>query len=87
MFISFDPITVLVVSGAFATGVLVYRRTTPSEGATALSRGERLALALGAAATVIVIGGYLGSGFRGIGHTANAQLAGVAEAVKPGVGR
>ncbi|MCX4747046.1 hypothetical protein OG455_16180 [Kitasatospora sp. NBC_01287] len=79
--------TALVVSGAFATGVLVYRWTAPSEGATALSRGERLALALGAAATVIMIGGYLGNGFRGIGHTANAQPAGAMEAVKPGVGR
>lgn len=87
MYITFDLITALVVSGAFATGVLVYRRTAPSEGATALSRGERLALALGAAATVIVIGGYLGNGFRGIEHSANAQLARAVEAVKPGVGR
>ncbi|WP_186785838.1 hypothetical protein [Streptomyces misionensis] len=82
-----DLITAFVVSGAFATGVLVYRRTAPSAGATALSRGERLALALGAAATAIVIGGYLGNGFRGIEHTADARPAGAVEAVKPGIGR
>ncbi|MYV58999.1 hypothetical protein GTW37_04900 [Streptomyces sp. SID4931] len=62
---------------AFTAGALVYQRTAPPEGAaTALSRGERLAVALGAAATVIVIGGYLGSGFRGIEHAADTQSAG-----------
>lgn len=86
MYVTFDLITAFVVSGAFATGALVYRRTAPSEGATALSGGERLALALGAAATVIVIGSYLGNGFRGIESTANAQPAGAVEAVKPGGG-
>ncbi|MFF8499590.1 hypothetical protein ACF07L_02880 [Streptomyces anulatus] len=80
-----DLITALVVAGAFTAGTLVYQRTAPPEGATtALSRGERLAFALGAAATVIVIGGYLGSGFRGIEHAADTQSAG---AVKSGVGR
>jgi hypothetical protein len=83
LYVTFDLMTALVVSGAFAAGALVYRWTTPSEGATALSRGERLALALGAAATVIMIGGYLGNGFRGVEHTANAQPRGAVEAVKP----
>ncbi|MEU7282621.1 hypothetical protein AB0A69_28160 [Streptomyces sp. NPDC045431] len=69
MYVTFDLITALVVSGAFAAGVLVYRRTAPPEGGQ--SRGERLAVALGAAATVIVIGSYLGGGFRGIEHAAN----------------
>ncbi|MFI0757693.1 MULTISPECIES: hypothetical protein [unclassified Streptomyces] len=82
---TFDLITALVVAGAFTAGALVYRRTAPPEGATTtLSRGERLALALGAAATVIVIGGYLGSGFRGIEHAVDTQSAG---AVKSGAGR
>lgn len=87
MYVTFDLITALVVFGAFATGALVYRRTAPSEGATALSRGERLALALGAAAAVVVIGGYLGNGFRGVEHAANVQPAGTVESVKPGAGR
>ncbi|MGW2471974.1 hypothetical protein [Streptomyces sp. NPDC001665] len=73
MYVTFDLITVLVVSVSFAAGVLVYRRTAPPEGATGQSRGERLAVALGAAATVIVIGSYLGGGFRGIEHAANAR--------------
>lgn len=82
---TFDLITGLVVAGAFAAGALVYQRTAPPEGqTTALSRGERLAVALGAAATVIVIGGYLGSGFRGIEHAADTQPAGV---VKSGADR
>jgi hypothetical protein len=71
LYVTFDLITALVVSGAFVAGVLVYRRTAPPEGATGQSRGERLAVALGAAATVIVIGSYLGGGFRGIEHAAN----------------
>ncbi|MFF1507522.1 hypothetical protein [Streptomyces sp. NPDC058326] len=73
MYVTFDLITALVVSGAFAAGVLVYRRTAPPEGAIGQSRGERLAVALGAAATVIVIGSYLGGGFRGFEHAANAR--------------
>ncbi|MEU3832838.1 hypothetical protein [Streptomyces microflavus] len=74
-----------VPAAGFDPGALVYQRTAPTEGqTTALSRGERLAVALGAAATVIVIGGYLGSGFRGIEHAADTQSAG---AVKSGVGR
>ncbi|MEU0360513.1 hypothetical protein [Streptomyces cyaneofuscatus] len=82
---TFDLITVLVVAGAFTAGALVYQRTAPPEGATtALSRGERLAVALGAAATVIMIGGYLGSGFRGIEHAADTQSAG---AETPGADR
>ncbi|MFJ4614852.1 hypothetical protein [Streptomyces griseus] len=82
---TFDLITAFVVAGAFAAGALVYQRTAPAEGAaTALSRGERLAVALGAAATVIVIGGYLGSGFQGIEHAADAHSAG---AVKSGASR
>lgn len=85
LYVTFDLITALVVAGAFTAAALVYRRTAPPEGATtALSRGERLALALGAAATVIVIGGYLGSGFRGIEHAVDTQSAG---AVKSGAGR
>ncbi|MEU0985410.1 hypothetical protein [Streptomyces sp. NPDC005953] len=85
MYVTFDLITALVVAGAFTAGALVYHRTAPPEGATtALSRGERLAVALGAAATVIVIGGYLGNGFRGIEHAADTQSVG---AVKSGVGR
>ncbi|MET7582828.1 hypothetical protein [Streptomyces microflavus] len=79
---TFDLITGLVVAGAFAAGALVYQRTAPTEGqTTALSRGERLAVALGAAATVIVIGGYLGSGFRGIEHAADTQPAGAVKSV------
>ncbi|MEU2232367.1 hypothetical protein [Streptomyces vietnamensis] len=84
MYVTFDLITVLVVSGAFAAGALVYRRTAPPEGATGQSRGERLAVALGAAATVIVIGSYLGGGFRGIEHAANARPV---EPAKSEVGR
>ncbi|MEU0673160.1 hypothetical protein ABZ330_09720 [Streptomyces sp. NPDC006172] len=76
MYVTFDLITALVVTGACTAGVLVYRRTAPSESATtALSRGERLAVALGAAATVIVIGSYLGSGFRGIEHGVRSMVS------------
>ncbi|MFD4261226.1 hypothetical protein ACFWR9_27275 [Streptomyces sp. NPDC058534] len=75
MYITFDLITAVVVSGACATGMLVYRWTAPPAGATAAPRGERLALALGAAVAVVVIGGYLGDGFRGIEPTAKALSA------------
>lgn len=69
MYITYDLTTALVVFGALTVGVLVYRRTEPSEGASTLSRGERLVLALGAAATVVAIGSYLGNGLRGIERT------------------
>jgi len=40
-----------------------------------LPSGSGACRALGAAATVIVVGGCIGNGFRGIEHSANAQLA------------
>ncbi|MCX4687479.1 hypothetical protein OG401_24800 [Kitasatospora purpeofusca] len=75
MYITYDLTTALVVAGALVVGVLVYRRTEPSEGASALSRGERLVLALGAAATVVAIGGYLGNGLRGVERTSDPKSA------------
>ncbi|GGP89435.1 hypothetical protein GCM10010249_04060 [Streptomyces roseolilacinus] len=83
-YITYDLTAALVVAGALATGVLVHRRTAPSEGANALSRGERLILALGAAATVIMIGGCLGNGFRGTEYATKPRSAPSAQALNPG---
>ncbi|WP_406092092.1 hypothetical protein [Kitasatospora purpeofusca] len=88
MYITFDLFTVLVVSGALAIGALVYRRSAPSsESATALSKGERVVLACGAAAAVISIGAYLGTGVRGVDHTGTVGRSESWKPSSPGDGR
>ncbi|WP_447039875.1 hypothetical protein [Streptomyces sp. DSM 118878] len=67
--VTFDLFTVFVVAVALVLAWLVYRWTAPAPGSPVqASKGERLAYAIGAAASVIVIGGYLVGGFRGFGY-------------------
>ncbi|PJE95921.1 hypothetical protein CUT44_19090 [Streptomyces carminius] len=67
--VTFDLFTAFVVAVALVLAWLVYRWTAPAPGSPVqASKGERLAYAIGAAASVIVIGGYLGGGFRGFGY-------------------
>ncbi|MEU5137710.1 hypothetical protein [Streptomyces californicus] len=65
--VTFDVFTAFIVAVALVLAWLVYQRTAPAPGSPVhASTGERLAYAIGAAASVIVIGGYLGGGFRGL---------------------
>ena len=58
-----DLATVLVVSAGIVIGVLVYRWTEPEPNAAVQTpKGERLGWAAGAAAAVIVVGGFLMGG-------------------------
>ncbi|GGX37924.1 hypothetical protein [Streptomyces chartreusis] len=67
--VTFDVFTAFIVAVALVLAWLVYRWTAPAPGSPVqMSKGERLAYAIGAAASVIVIGGYLGGGFRGFGY-------------------
>ncbi|MFE1343414.1 hypothetical protein [Streptomyces sp. NPDC058757] len=67
MAVTLDLYTGLVVAGALAIAWIVYWWTAPAPTAAhQTSKGERLAYAIGAAAAVIVIGGYLGAGLEGV---------------------
>ncbi|MGW6244380.1 hypothetical protein [Streptomyces roseolus] len=86
MAVTLDLYTGLVVAGALAIAWLVYRWTAPAPTAAhQTSKGERLAYAVGAAAAVIVIGGYLGAGLEGVHREepAEGKLRATAEAVAP----
>ncbi|MFE8941050.1 hypothetical protein ACFYNX_26655 [Streptomyces sp. NPDC007872] len=67
--VTFDLFTTFVIVVALVLAWLVYRWTAPAPGSPVqASKGERLVYAIGAAASVIVIGGYLVGGFRGFGY-------------------
>ncbi|MEU2098656.1 hypothetical protein ABZ741_21495 [Streptomyces globisporus] len=68
--VTFDLFTALVAGAAFVLAWLVYRWTAPSpEASVQASRGERLAYAIGAAASVIVVGAFLVGGVRAFEYT------------------
>lgn len=68
--VTFDLFTAFVIAVALVLAWLVYRWTAPAPGSPVqASKGERLAYAIGAAASVIVIGGYLVGGIRGFEYT------------------
>ncbi|MGW0121713.1 hypothetical protein [Streptomyces sp. NPDC003327] len=65
--VTLDLYTALVVGLALTVAVAVYRKTAPAPAAVhPTSPGERLAWAVGAAASIIVIGAFLGEGLRGV---------------------
>ncbi|MFB7585209.1 hypothetical protein [Streptomyces hydrogenans] len=64
--VTLDVFTGLVVASALAIAWLVFRWTAPTTAVHQTSKGERLMWAVAAAASVIVVGSYLGDGLRGI---------------------
>ncbi|MEU4181555.1 hypothetical protein [Streptomyces sp. NPDC026589] len=67
--VTFDLLTDFVVLAALLLACLVYRWTAPAPNSPVhTSRGERLMYAVGAAASVIVIGNYAIGGFKSFGY-------------------
>ncbi|CAL9677765.1 hypothetical protein SUDANB105_08076 (plasmid) [Streptomyces sp. enrichment culture] len=80
-----DLATVLVVAVGIAIGFMVYRWTEPAPNAAIQSaKGERLAWAVGAAAAVIVVGGFLMEGIT-VEVSPDSPAAGVSSTPTPSV--
>ncbi|MFB6668494.1 hypothetical protein [Streptomyces parvus] len=74
--VTFDLFTALVAGAALVLAWLVYRWTAPSpEASVQASRGERLAYAIGSAASVIVVGAFLIGGVRGSSTPVQAPVS------------
>ncbi|MFB7982889.1 hypothetical protein [Streptomyces vinaceus] len=74
-----DLFTGFVVVLSLATGWLVYRLTVPSPRATTPSKGERISYAVVAAASVVAIGAYAGSGIKGVERAPDVKTERVVE--------